>query len=440
MVNKSIVNILISFFILITFSSCNNMVYIDDEITQNTTTQSPPYVHSEDIPVEYNAINGVETLQYSDGYIYFHNNYNRDMFNYPQNRSLMKYNVITNNLTSLCQDPLCTHNTENCPFFSMYRTMYVFDNKVVYTQLYSTADSSDDFIMSGKTRLYDVENNRDIIRNTFEVNNYSEYMSILPVDNYILYYDNTYNEDLDEWVDSIYRWNIEDNSTSLMCGESNIYDKKSQYPNNLACQFLFTLDSRVYFTDGATIFSTDINYDNRIDHVTGKFVLDVFTDGEYIFYGVPVSDGSYIQSLHRVDFDGKNDINLNITATKENISITKNFIYYKKYDEIDIGACRVTGYSGDRVILENSEIWRCDHNGQNHELIYKFEGNMANYRIIYDIYVGNYIYGLYDWWEDTDGDGTFEDGDNHFSATKDEYKIMRIDITTGDICIIDGIK
>lgn len=438
---KKIIKIGIAFFAILAMSSCRDITYIDEDKSDDSLShQEFSYTDSDDLPLEYNVINGVNVMQYSDGYIFFHNNYGRDIYNFPKNRTMMKYNVKTGNLTSVCQDPLCFHNTIDCPFYAMYRTMYVFDSKIAYTQLYSITDSSDNFNMAGKSMLYDVKNNSSIVRNTFETNSYSEYMSMLPVDNCILFYENIYNEDLDEWVDGIYRWNTDDNTITLMCGENNTYNQGAKYPNVLACQMIFAIDSRVYFTDGKTIFSTDLNFENRTDHVNGQFVLDVFTDGEYIYYGIPVSDGSYIQTLHRVDFDGKNDKNLNITATKENISITKNYIYYMKHDEIDIGACRVSGYAGNRVILENSEIWRCDHNGENHELVFKFDGEYANYRILYEAYVGNYIYGLFSWWEDADGDGVFEDGDNHFSADNDEYKIMRIDVTSGEIYIIDGIQ
>ena len=180
--------------------------------------------------------------------------------------------------------------------------------------------------------------------------------------------------------------------------------------------------------------------EDRKEHISGQFLLDVFTDGEYIYYGLPQSEGSNIQSLHRVDFNGKNDIDLGIISEKGNAKITSNYIYYQKYDEIAIGKANIRGYASDTVTLYNSEIWRCDHDGKNQTLVYKFDGDMANYRIFNESYIGNYIYGLYQWWEDADNDGVFEDGDNYSSATKDEYNIMRIDITTGDIYIINGIK
>lgn len=421
---------------------CNeNITYIDtDHIEEISESKEFTFTSSADVPITFNAIDGGQVLQYSNGYLFFHNNYNRDIFNFPEKRTLMKYNVETDNLISVCSDPVCLHNTLECPFYAMYNTMYVFDGKIAYAQIYSNTSNDSEYFMLGQCNLYDSENLSKSVRNTIKTNSYTEYMKMLPVDNYLLYYENMYNEELDEWVDGIYRWDIVDNTQTILCGEDNVYEPDSMYPNTLACNFLFAMDSRIYFTDGAIIFSTDANYEKRIDHVKGRFVLDVFTDGEYIYYGVPVEEGSYIQSLHRVDFNGENDIELDIVTQKENVEITSNYIYYKKYDEVVIGKNRVSGYSGEDIILYSSEIWRCDHNGQKHELVYKFEGDMANYRILYETYVGNYIYGLYSWWEDADGDGIYEDGDDHFSATEDEYKIMRIDVTTGDIYIIDGIR
>lgn len=221
-------------------------------------------------------------------------------------------------------------------------------------------------------------------------------------------------------------------------GQENIYTADAQYPEALVCTFLFTINSKVYFTDGKTIFSTDVNLENRIDHITGSFLLDVFTDGEYIYYGVPIEDGSHIESIHRVDFDGKNDIELGIIASNGNVKITSKYIYYEKYDEISIGKNKVSGYSGDEIVLYNSEIWRCNHDGTDQKLIYKFKGDMANYRIRNECYIGNYIYGVYNYWVDSNNDGTFEDGDHHSSADNDEYKIMRIDVNTGEIFIING--
>jgi len=420
-----------------------NLVYVDSENIETLyeyETKDFSFSESPDAPITFNAIDGGQVIQYSNGYLFFHNNYNRDIFNFPENRTLMKYNVKTDNLISICSDSVCLHNTLDCPFYAMYNTMYVFDEKIAYAQIYSNTANDSEYFMLGQYNLFDSEKISKSVRNTIKTNSYTEYMKMLPVDNYVLYYENMYNEELDEWVDGIYRWNIVDNTQTLLCGENNIYEPDSMYPNTLACNFLFAIDSRIYFTDGTVIFSTDTNYENRIDHVEGRFVLDVFTDGEYIYYGIPVEEGSYIQSLHRVDFNGKNDIELDIVTQKENVEITSNYIYYKKYDEIAIGKNRVSGYSGENIILYSSEIWRCDHDGQNHELVYKFEGDMANYRLIYEIYVGNYIYGLYNWWEDADGDGIFEDGDDHFSATSEEYLIMRIDITTGETYFINGIQ
>ncbi|MGI6744534.1 MAG: hypothetical protein ACOX4O_12880 [Eubacteriales bacterium] len=441
-------HLIVLFIISIALISCENTLkYPEDNLREPFETISDSaavsgytFIESDDMPLTCNAIRGTNVLQYSDGYLFFHNNYGRDVLNFPANRTLMKYNVMTGNLTSVCPDSLCLHNTIECPFYAMFKTMYVFDGNIAYAQLYSKNDPFIDYLMEGQFMLYNLQSGKATVRNKIQTNNYSENGEILCVDNFVLYYESVYNEELDEWMDGIYKWNTENNTVELLHIENQTNNSESDYPYARVCEFLFTLDSRIYFTDGAVIFSTDSNFEDRKEHINGRFVLDVITDGKYIYYGVPVNDGSYVQSLHRVDFDGKNDIDLNIEAQKGNISITSKYIYYKKYDEISIGKNRVSGYYGDNIVLYNSEIWRSDHNGENHELVYKFEGDMKNHRILHEIYVGNYIYGLYNCWKDPNNDGVFEDGDNYFSATADEYKIMRIDVNTGDIYIIDGIR
>jgi hypothetical protein len=62
---------------------------------------------------------------------------------------------------------------------------------------------------------------------------------------------------------------------------------------------------------------------------------------------------------------------------------------------------------------------------------------MANYRFIgMPCIVGNYIYGVYQRWTDSGGDGIFRDGDLYESTTNEDFNIMRINIQTGEIYYI----
>jgi hypothetical protein len=400
------------------------------------------YVDSDDVPLNYNMAWGLNQLQYSDGYIYVHNNGNRDRVHFPENKTLFKYNVKTNNMTTVCSDPLCKHNEKSCPFFGMFDTMYINKDKILFLRQYTLQlerqnKNGEMFEEWDGYMMYDMSKGKSYIRNEFDSVEFTENARKLFIDDYCLYYDFVYNEEIEEWVFAVMRWDLSTNETVVLAGKNNIYDHNANYSHIMADSFLFVVNSRIYFTDGKTIYSTNKNGEDKIEHLTGSFLLDVFTDGEYIFYGVPIEDNSFIQSIYRVDFDGNNNIELGIIANSRNWEITSKYIYYKKYDEIAIGKNMVSGYLGENITLYGSEIWRCNHDGNNHELVYKFEGDMANYRIHGELYLGNYIYAIYDYWVDSDGDGIFKDGD-YYSSQYDNgyYTIMRIDITTGEIYYI----
>ena len=430
--------------IMLITCGCSNDLHEIDMTNDNASISQTEfkYTDSDDLPLTYNAIKGMETFQYDNGYLYFKNERvsQLDPKYMLADRTLMRYNCKTDTLTFVCNDPLCSHNTEDCPFYAMYNAKYVYNGNIYFAQLYINHAENAAHNYAGCFKGYNLTTGESMVRNTIDSDGYSEYANLLVADNYVFYYDSVYQEELDDWVFAVCRWDTNNNTIAVVSGNDNAYDPNSLYPDALSCRFLFALDSRIYFTNGKTIYSTDMNMEDRKEHISGQFLLDVFTDGEYIYYGLPQSEGSNIQSLHRVDFSGKNDIDLGIISEKGNAKITSNYIYYQKYDEIAIGKANIRGYASDTVTLYNSEIWRCDHDGKNQTLVYKFDGDMANYRIFNESYIGNYIYGLYQWWEDADNDGVFEDGDNYSSATKDEYNIMRIDITTGDIYIINGIK
>ncbi len=433
-------------FAFIFLFSCENkeLKYIEKNKTEDTIEIPFEFTESDDEPTDnYNLMLGWNILGFSDGYIYFVNG-SSNPFNLQENQTLWKYNIKTNNLTSVCSDPICKHNTPSCPLYAITDQYYIYNNKVLATYIYYTfiddgsTGNTPDIEGWGGFKMYDMSNGKSLLLNEFNPKEgYTEDLRKLIFDDYCIYYDYVYNEKIDAWVFAICRWDMTTNKIVTLTGMDNTYDFNSQENSALATTFLFAIDSRIYFSDGKTIYSTDVNYENRIDHVTGKFDANVYTDGKYIYYGIYIPNSkNTVQSIRRMDFDGKNDIDLGINAESYNWQITSKYIYYKKYDEITIGKNMVSGYAGENIILTNSEIWRCNHDGTNHELVYKFEGDMANTRMVNEIYVGNYIYGIYEKWTDSDNDGVFKDGDRYYSDTYEDFTIMRINIETGEVYYI----
>ena len=113
--NKKIIRFIyfIFMFAFIFLFSCENkeLKYIEKNKTEDTIEIPFEFTESDDEPTDnYNLMLGWNILGFSDGYIYFVNG-SSNPFNLQENQTLWKYNIKTNNLTSVCSDPICKHNT-----------------------------------------------------------------------------------------------------------------------------------------------------------------------------------------------------------------------------------------------------------------------------------------------------------------------------------------
>ena len=444
---KNLKNLFILCFIIsMTFlSSCESELH-HIEVDANGDIIFTPFEFSEsdDAPLNYNMTMG-GNIQYSNGFIFFTNfrgsaPVTMDGLRLVENKTLHRWNVRTNNMTTVCPDPLCGHNIRSCPFFAMDSEIYLYNNKILflyrYTLILERPNARGERSESGAGfRLHNTSTGRSYVRSGFDPAVYINHRKLF-IGNYVLYYDYIYNEEIGEWVFAINRWNLLTNDIVVIAGMNNVFDFGAVHSHLMASNFLFSIDSRIYFTDGRIIYSTDINYGNRIDHIEGNFLLDVKTNGQYIFYGVPIEDGSFVQSIHRINFDGTNNMELGI-FTRGRWEITENYIYYLKYDEIAIGRQELTGWiGGEYLILHESEVWRSNHDGNNHELVFRFEGDLAYHRIRDEIFAGNYIYAFYEYWVDSSEDGVFRDRDHRQSWSGEYFSIMRINVETGEVFFI----
>lgn len=430
--------------------SCeNNLNYLNAGTTSSVKDidvgingTSFEYTNINDVPVMHNAINGLSTIKYYNDCLYF---FPGTANPFTKSITLMRYDCKTGNLTSVCSDPLCTHDSPDCPFFGFTTIFYLYNNTVYYRRAYSYANYDannvykDTLEWSGFVS-YNMDSSQMKVYNQFDSLDYFEYGKQIYVENYCFYYDYIYSDESDKEIFAICRMDLNTGESVILGGKNNQFSESD--PNMLSQMFLFTLDSRIYFTDGKTIYSTDYDMNDKTEHAKGLFLDDVCTDGEYIYYSAAQKNNNdMFISIHRMNFDGSSDIDIGITANKWfGYFITENYIYYTVPDEKIIGKNKVSGYSGTDIILNNSEIRRCRHDGSNDESVYKFDNDMANYRLTDICAAGNYIYGLYSYWTDSDNDGTFEDGDQYQSSDDNHYNIMRINIETAVIHYIKAVS
>lgn len=113
--------------ILLSLISCDDgqLEYIEKNNQKNISDTPFEYIKFDDEPLDYyNLVVGWDQLQYINGYIYFRNGL-ANPFNFPENQTLWRYNVETNNITTVCPDPLCKHNTKDCPIFAISDNFYI---------------------------------------------------------------------------------------------------------------------------------------------------------------------------------------------------------------------------------------------------------------------------------------------------------------------------
>ena len=115
------------FVILLCTSSC--------QLTHNDITNLPidivspdfEYIEIDDKPYDYNYVVGANQLQYSDGYLYCYDSIISD-----KNKTLKKIDIKTGIVTSVCSDPICLHNSPECPIFGIANAFFVHNNNVFF--------------------------------------------------------------------------------------------------------------------------------------------------------------------------------------------------------------------------------------------------------------------------------------------------------------------
>lgn len=402
------------------------------------------YTQDDDSILLYNQSDGWNRLKYSDGYIYFINGY-CDYINFPAGISLYRMNVSNGNVSPVCPNPICTHNTPECPFYGLAGSFNVYSHKILFNSMYIRSlekpNAKGETIESGGAyKTYDLESGKLTERNQIDPYNYTEYTKQLFVGEDCYYYDYIYNNSIDEWVFCINRWNLLTNEVYSICGDENVMTDYST--SSLTTRILFSLHDMLYFTDGKILYRTDREYLNHEVVAEGIFTGNVMTDGEYIYYSVKLPITNALRDVYticRMKFDGTEQTDLNIQTEDDRWYLTSRYIYFREYEERKIGVKQSKNIKGeeDELILYGGNIVRCSHDGTGKSIIFECTDEYENYLTYDECVEGRYVYCLYDWWDDPDNDNIFVDSDYHESWNYSGYSIMRIDAETGDILFIN---
>ena len=216
------------------------------------------------------------------------------------------------------------------------------------------------------------------------------------------------------------RYTYSDKKTTQLCK-----------PDSSAMIFLDEIDGQIYYVEGNEI--------GVFDGVTGeKTSIYKSTDGLNI--GDISNDGEYFYFMkYKGNFDSGDLYKMKIGSDKaeflgesgvEYIYLTDEYIYFRYY-----AAPRKDKDDYD-VYFGSPQIWRMKKDGTGKEVAFEFKEDFADVNFMKFMVFGNYIYGFYQYFNEDQSCGQ---SNNKNEADGYSARIMRADITNGEVCFLDII-
>ena len=339
-------------------------------------------------------------LEVHNGHIYYHNG-----------KTMIRYNPVTNVQTTLCEDSLCTHDNEQCPFYGYDATMRftVFENNIVFRRSYMYSDYTNSIAKESSVVKYNMENHQISVLRELTGNILSNGTDIYLGDKY-LYVDIIYDEENSQKICQLCLKDLKNNTTQILREDKErqlfspmyVYDGYIYYKN--------TLEHTLYVApvnDPASMIPLAQAPSSPMLNVVDQSVYALNTENGNITYSTAPDECSPIPGIEGADY----------------FYITDNYIYYRKvYDTVNH-----TSFYGEPVTTSLREYYRCNHDGKNHELVYREEPHEDEYTIFMGDFVvlGDYIYTR--WSQKILVGENTENSDRSTAST-----IARYDIETGE--------
>ena len=344
----------------------------------------------------------------------------------------MRLNLATGNLTAVCPDPVCAHDTTECPLYGTRDFLPIeFAGHTQYLVLRRYYDQRQtltgwDPVRIEQLERYDPTGGKSVVLETYD-GNYSLGPEVY-LGQYRFYMSSDYDEE-GKWVGGLTRMNLENGRRELL------WPQEDAMP-------LLAKDGRVWASNGGELFSFDGLAEDpastRRTEREGLFPLTgtFSTDGINLYYP-SAHDGM----LRVVPLDGGEEAEIDLPFAKGYGIVTAagGWLTYFSGGDTDLGKADIRGYASTVVELNGEEFRRCRPDGSEDQCVFRFEGEYASFRPLHIAADGRYLYCTYSWWEDPDGDGVYRDGDQHYSFPvngHDNCSLLRIDCETGEAKII----
>ncbi len=417
--------------IVVTLGGCKS----DKIFTPNGTTDKGemPNIVCDDNPVSYNIFDTGSVIQYSDGFFYFLSLETGNGKRLMRNTDLFKYNSQTAGLTYVCQDPVCEHNTPDCPLFG-HATMFFYKNKLFFDKNYKYLHKNREYETFMGFASYDMvsgELNKLNVR-AFEVAenptvkyNIALTLSALYVDNYRYYYETDYNEKLEAYVKMLKRMHLNTGEITILDDSSNTSGGQKVDLVN----YLFGVNGRLYFTDTKSLYSTDLDYKDKKTVAEGVFGKDTVTNGKVIVW-----KNSDTNELHTMNMDGTNSRSLGIKASS--FKLNEKSLYYFSDAKIELG---IVAETGEPDYLETFELFRYSFETEKSEQLLNLKNDDDCTVVLYWEVVNNCLYASYFKWTLPKAGETLSHERHRYSSAHPSHvnTILRVDLATGEQSFIE---
>lgn len=397
--------------------------------SSNTPTRRPDntpdnlnYTEIKDDPVTGNIVGFYEDMQYTDGILYFFSE-----------GVLQRLICSTGNVTTVCPDPLCMHDTSACPLYKVDSYVAAPDGNIYINQQY------------GDVRL-------NALGENIGVDHVAHYARFDPVSTKKKVYFSYISEDTDSlslfisdevftdqyriykdymadekgvWHAALIRMNLESGEREFLESYSSGETQGDLITSVPFPGFLYGDSEKLILLGDDGIYSLSMDGKSRETILTEIPTSNSYlSDGKNLFY--QKSD-----TLCTIPLSGGEE-----KVVAENVytwNMTENYIYFWTNDEVNLGEIDIKGYLANELILYGSTLMRCKHNGSGLTEVFTFNGDYENARAGSWLAAGNYVYMTYSKWSDTDGDGVFEDGDEFRSDYRRATVLLRLDTATGEL-------
>ena len=342
----------------------------------------------------------------------------------------MRLNTTSGKFSYLCSDPLCFHNTHECPFYTKTFTQFypmIYENSIIFPVQYSEPIYKNGTITNerrvvNELRGYDIAEGRlevlikdythgGILEMTVGGNYVYHYTQHKDENNTVTYYISQYDikkeKETEEWLiaamDGVNPYNL-------------VYaDDESLYLNSY-------VEGTIYKVSHGDPSALRAVYEAPEGYVTADVV---YSDGVLMFQE-KTADGTSSRLMRCNTETSDTDIILTFDSPLRYMYYTEKYVYYvyDRYMELPIS-------TGDTARQPETVIYRLGYTADlpAEEKVFAFSEDMSTYSMQTFVVSGNYLYGYYISWGEPKEIYDYTDGYN----SKDEGMLMRINLKNGDI-------